>query len=234
MDNKIGKFIQSLRKEAGLTQEELANKLIMVRENVSKMERGVNKPTIETLLKLSNIFDISINELLAGKRKNITNEKEINNKYINLNLKKIKTYKKLIFMLIYCFSLIIIIIINLFKINETKIYSFLELDIEGIVIFKNNYGYLNIISDSYKDSNFEIIFYYIEQYNILNNYSFISFDLKNRDTIKTKEVMLLKTKSTLSKFKYNKYKKDTIINNSYLKIIKDNQEFIIKLKYMDL
>ena len=238
MDNKIGEFIFKLRKENGLTQEELAEKLVMVRENVSKMERGVNKPTIETLLKLSNIFDVSVSELLAGKRKNEINSKEFDTSNSRFNNERLSKYKKLILLVIFFFMIIISIIISSLKINETKVYLFdtNELKIEGLLIFKD-YGYIDILNSN-KEGN-KYIFYYFERYNNPSHYSFTFFDINKKrveDDIKEKEVILLETTNLekLNYFKYNIYQRNMIVNNSYLKIINDNEETIIKLKYKDL
>lgn len=64
--NKIGKFIMTLRKEKGLTQEQLGAKFGVSGKSVSKWERGVNAPDIAILEKLSNELNVSINELLKG------------------------------------------------------------------------------------------------------------------------------------------------------------------------
>ena len=66
---KIGKFIALLRKEKQITQLELSEKLITSRENVSKWERGINMPSADALLKLSELFEVTINEILIGERK---------------------------------------------------------------------------------------------------------------------------------------------------------------------
>ena len=64
---KIGEFIKSKRKEKGLTQIELANKLGITNQAISKWERGKNCPDISLLKDLCKILDININELLSGK-----------------------------------------------------------------------------------------------------------------------------------------------------------------------
>ena len=63
---KTGKFIASLRKQKGRTQEALGEKLGVTNKTVSRWENGNYMPDIETLQLLSKEFDISINELLAG------------------------------------------------------------------------------------------------------------------------------------------------------------------------
>lgn len=74
---KIGKFIAVLRKQKDLTQEELAEQLGISDRAVSKWERGLNLPDASLMLKLSNILDISVNELLSGEK---IEEKEYKNK----------------------------------------------------------------------------------------------------------------------------------------------------------
>lgn len=54
-NNKIGKFISNKRKELGLTQEELGEKLYVTDKAVSKWERGVSLPDITLLTELSKI-----------------------------------------------------------------------------------------------------------------------------------------------------------------------------------
>ncbi len=68
MNNKTGKFILSLRQEKGLSQYQLAEMIPISRQAVSKWERGENIPDSYTLLKLSELFNVSINELLIGER----------------------------------------------------------------------------------------------------------------------------------------------------------------------
>ncbi len=65
---KIGKFIAQLRREADLTQEALGQKLGVTNKTVSRWENGNYMPDIELLKILSELFQISINELLCGER----------------------------------------------------------------------------------------------------------------------------------------------------------------------
>ena len=65
---KIGKFIASLRKEQKLTQEQLAEKLGVTSKSVSRWENGKNMPDYSILKELCNILDIDINEFLSGER----------------------------------------------------------------------------------------------------------------------------------------------------------------------
>lgn len=65
---KIGKFIQEQRKEQNLTQEQLAEKLNISKNAVSKWERGLNLPDVSIMQDLCKILNISLNELFAGEK----------------------------------------------------------------------------------------------------------------------------------------------------------------------
>lgn len=63
---KIGQYIAGKRKDAGLTQRQLAEQLNMSDKSVSKWERGVCLPNVSVYKELCDILGISINEFLAG------------------------------------------------------------------------------------------------------------------------------------------------------------------------
>ena len=65
---KIGKFIAKQRKLKELTQEELAEKLGITKNAVSKWERGLCLMDMSLLKPLSEILEVSINEILAGEK----------------------------------------------------------------------------------------------------------------------------------------------------------------------
>ena len=65
---KIGKFIAALRKEKGMTQEQLGEKLGVTNKTVSRWENGNYMPDVEMLSLLSEEFGVSINELISGER----------------------------------------------------------------------------------------------------------------------------------------------------------------------
>ena len=62
----LGEKLQELRKQKGLTQEELAGILYVSRTAVSKWESGRGLPNIESLKAISKYFSVSIDELLSG------------------------------------------------------------------------------------------------------------------------------------------------------------------------
>ncbi|MBQ7913830.1 MAG: helix-turn-helix transcriptional regulator, partial [Clostridia bacterium] len=57
--------IKELREELQLTQKELAEKIGNVQRNISNWESGASEPDCETILKLSEIFDVTIDELFG-------------------------------------------------------------------------------------------------------------------------------------------------------------------------
>ena len=67
MDTKD--VIYNLRTKNGLSQDELAEKVFVTRQAVSRWENGETTPNVETLKLLSNVFDVSINTLLGSPRK---------------------------------------------------------------------------------------------------------------------------------------------------------------------
>lgn len=60
----ISKYLQVLRKKHRLTQEDLANKLSISRQAISKWETGSTLPDLDILLKLSNLYQMTINDIL--------------------------------------------------------------------------------------------------------------------------------------------------------------------------
>ena len=65
---KTGKFIAGLRREKGITQEELGSRLGVTNKTVSRWENGNYMPDVETLRLLSKEFGVSMEELLDGER----------------------------------------------------------------------------------------------------------------------------------------------------------------------
>ncbi len=69
MDTKIiGAFLKQLRKENNMTQEQLGERIGVTNKTVSRWETGNYMPPVECLVLLSDVYNISINELLAGAR----------------------------------------------------------------------------------------------------------------------------------------------------------------------
>ncbi|MDE7422964.1 MAG: helix-turn-helix domain-containing protein [Lachnospiraceae bacterium] len=66
---KIGHFLKELRKEKGLTQEQLSEKLGVTNRSISRWENGVNMPDLDLVIEIVNYFNVSIEEFLLGERR---------------------------------------------------------------------------------------------------------------------------------------------------------------------
>ena len=66
---KIGSFLQVLRREKGLTQEQLAEEMGVARRTVSRWETGSNMPDLDILIELSDLYGVDLREILNGERK---------------------------------------------------------------------------------------------------------------------------------------------------------------------
>ena len=62
----LGQKLQMLRSAAGWSQEQMAERLMVTRQTVSKWERNLSEPDVKTLLMLSELFGLSLDELVRG------------------------------------------------------------------------------------------------------------------------------------------------------------------------
>ena len=72
----VGSFLAQLRKEQGLTQEQLGEKLGVSNKTVSRWENGNYLPPVEVLQLLADLYGLSINEVLSGQRLDETQFRE--------------------------------------------------------------------------------------------------------------------------------------------------------------
>lgn len=112
---EIGKFIAECRKERGITQEELAEKIGVSNKTISRWETGKYMPDLTLFSKLSKELGVTINELLNGERipKEKLEEKTENNIVETINYTQgiiKKNNKKLCSIFLVC----IIVLISLF------------------------------------------------------------------------------------------------------------------------
>ncbi len=63
----FGENLKTLRKQKGFSQEELATRLHVVRQTISKWEKELSVPDADTLIRLAEILDVSVSELLGEK-----------------------------------------------------------------------------------------------------------------------------------------------------------------------
>lgn len=72
----LNENIKTIRKSKGLSQEELAVKLNVVRQTISKWEKGYSVPDVEMLTKIADVFEVPVSQLL-GQKIEVEHEPEI-------------------------------------------------------------------------------------------------------------------------------------------------------------
>lgn len=166
MLTKTADLILVLRKEKGLTQQELGDILGVSSKSISKYERGICLPSDEVLLKMTSFFNISFEELLNGKRN-----------------KPNKNFKIFIFfvILITIFTFFLTKLSNrqvLFKLNSSD----LNVEVKGDIYLNKNSIMLNILNINY--SGDDIKYDKLESFLYINN-QFIKKELSNSLSLKT-------------------------------------------------
>ena len=226
---KIAKFLVELRSEKKLTQEALAKVLCVDRGTISKWERAVYLPSIEMLVTISEFYDVTVNELVYGARKNKDNAKDVDNVSIAVMKENVRKVRKLtIFFSTIIFLLIAIMPFIYFfsNYNSIKVYKiggesehFNSLNGLMIVTKKNSYirfGMVNAFNEN--DKVTEARLYY-----------------KNGD-----EEINLRTRENLEDLIVNKYgydeyfsyrDVDKFMDNLYLEVKSDKYDETIKLKF---
>ena len=77
--------LKTIRKRKGFTQEELAIKVNVVRQTVSKWEKGLSVPDADVLQKIADVLDVGVNELLGASVVQDENKNEIAEQLARIN-----------------------------------------------------------------------------------------------------------------------------------------------------
>lgn len=134
--------LKTLRKNKGLSQEELSIKLNVVRQTISKWELGLSVPDAEMLITIANFFETPVNELLGEnieeKEKSKINEIAEKLEVINeqLAIKQKQNRKKIIKYLVFLDIFIILLYITLILIGspyQSWDYSKIEWSVIGTI-----------------------------------------------------------------------------------------------------
>lgn len=137
---KTGKFIAQMRKEQGLTQGQLADKLFISNKTISKWETGKGLPEVSLMLPLCEILDINVNELLTGERIPISEYKEMaEENMMNLVQEAQESRKKIILSAVVAFSAILsavplVVVSGVFKMHISARISLIAIALIVIVI----------------------------------------------------------------------------------------------------
>lgn len=124
-ENNFSTFIKELRMEKGLSQEELAKALYVHRTTVNKWENDNVIPLNDKLLLIADYFDISVDELLNGKRSDInTASSTRNNTIVELIKSKTRSQKLHIYSVLVILILILCFLAYYFisNYNSVKVY----------------------------------------------------------------------------------------------------------------
>ena len=132
---KIGQFIAICRKDKKLTQEQLAEKLNISKNAVSKWERGICLMDMSLLKPLSEILDVSVNDILSGEKIPEDKIKEKSEENL-IKLSEFNHYKSVtigtVFILL---TITIIIVYSLIKDLECSGYTTLLFGFSAVVYF---------------------------------------------------------------------------------------------------
>lgn len=226
---KIAKFLVELRSEKKLTQEALSKVLCVDRGTISKWERAVYLPSIEMLVKISEFYDVTVNELVYGARKTKDNAKDVDNVSIAVMKENVRKVRKLtIFFSTIIFLLIAIMPFIYFfsNYNSIKVYKiggesehFNTYEGVMIVTKKNSYIRLgDIVSFNDSDKITETRLYYKNGDKEIN--------LRNRENMDDLIV---------NKYGYDEYFSyrdvDKFMDNLYLEVKSKDYSETIKLDF---
>ena len=139
----LGNNIKNLRKQKGFTQEELAIRLNVVRQTVSKWEKGYSVPDADILEKISDVFEVTVGDLLGKEVYENRNADDITIQLSRINeqlaIKNSRTKKVLkIIRNIVIGMIIIFLIIILMNIPAFQSFSSSESTVESIEIIDQN------------------------------------------------------------------------------------------------
>jgi len=119
--NEIGDFLKALRKSKGLTQAELADMLNVSNKTVSKWENGLGIPEMSTLVRLADLYDVLVDDILRGSRKMLNNEDKTIKRLEYISHKSKNQYQNhvIINIGILAFSVIVLFVVGSLTNNST-------------------------------------------------------------------------------------------------------------------
>ena len=125
---KVGAFLQTLRKEKGLTQEQLAEQVGVARRTVSRWETGSNMPDLDILLELADFYSVGLREILDGERKSEQMSEELKETVLQVadysNEEKARLLKRMHWMFIAgLIGFIVFLVITLLGLDTVSPYE---------------------------------------------------------------------------------------------------------------
>lgn len=120
---KFNEELIRLRKEKGLSQEQLGYELGVTRQTISKWELGVSTPEMDKLIEISKLFNISLDDLVKNELKNNEEDLKMNNEFVEKERKEMPVLVKvLIVVLIIALivGIVIGVVFGIQKYNDDK------------------------------------------------------------------------------------------------------------------
>ena len=155
MENKLGTIISKLRKEKGLTQKDLADKLNISDKAVSRWETGSSSPSMEMLSRISKFFNVPLNDLITARVSSDDKDdnlvKEIIQEFSEMNKRNSKRIRTVILATIIIVLILTIAIIFTNSYNRFKVYN-VNLESEEIYSVTGIYVETKIKDSLYLDS----------------------------------------------------------------------------------
>lgn len=118
---EIGKMLKQARAKTSYTQEDVADKLRVSRQTISNWENEKSYPDIVNIIELSNLYNVSLDDLLKGDEKMIEHLQESTN--------IVKSNKKLISMIIWNIIMMLLLVIFNGALSENKYLLFIGLSV---------------------------------------------------------------------------------------------------------
>lgn len=159
---KIGNFFKELRKEKGVTQEQLSEYLGVTNRTISRWENGVNMPDFDLIIKIAQYFDVTIEELLDGERKTNIMHKETEDALLKVadyhnNERMIYSKRQCFIFVLGLFALIVYMIIEAEGLTSIPIYDKIASSALGLVFGTLLMGILYTSQNINKLYNFKML-----------------------------------------------------------------------------
>ena len=114
---EIGSFLGELRKQKGLKQKEVAEVIQVSDKAVSRWETGRGIPDVDSLQRLSDFYEVSINEILAGRRIQENEVEKVADRNLKVMVKKQFSLKKKLFFAALAVVALLILLVVLVPVN---------------------------------------------------------------------------------------------------------------------
>ena len=120
---KIGAFLKELRKQKGLTQQQMAEKFNVSNRTISRWENGNNMPDLDILIEISDYYEVDLREILNGERKSDNMDKEIKEtvlQAVDYTNAETERYNK---RLRICNGIALLLVLSYTLIKDTSLYN---------------------------------------------------------------------------------------------------------------